>query len=62
MTNLLIIKTEQSSSKIKALLDEKHINYQIIADETNLNKDLLRKVLANYSLTIQGQNLTEEEI
>ena len=33
MTRLLIIKTDEST-EIKALLDKKHINYQVIADET----------------------------
>jgi len=33
MTKLLIIKTEKSA-EIKALLNQKHINYQVIVDET----------------------------
>jgi hypothetical protein len=39
MKEILLIKTSESE-KIRAILDEKHINYQIVYDDVLADKDL----------------------
>ena len=61
MTKLLIIKTEKSA-EIKALLNQKHINYQVIVDETIQDHNLTEEEVWRCDIRLANQDKQRNKV